>query len=46
MRNEISSTRSELLANVSRVEQKLDSLAGRFDLIKDMETLKVKVAEL
>jgi hypothetical protein len=44
--NEMISARSELLASLSRFGQKVDSLAGRFDLIKDMETLKVKVAEL
>jgi hypothetical protein len=31
---------------VLKVEQKVDSVTERFDLTKDMEMLKVKVAEL
>jgi archaellum component FlaC len=46
VQKEMGSTRNELLANMARVEQKVDSLAGRFDLVKDMERLKMKVAEL
>ena len=46
VRNEMGSMRSELLAGMSMVEKKVDSLAGRFDLFKDVEELKVKVAEL
>jgi hypothetical protein len=46
LRNEVTAMHRETLANIAKVEQKVDSLAVRFDLIKDVEKLKVKVAEL
>ena len=44
--DKIDSLRNELKADITRVDQKIDSLSEKMELARDVEKLKVEVAEL